>query len=58
MTEDSFVNDIPQLSWFGEDLDVSVFFQPLFQEMRKHVKVGLCGQGQMKYMEDILDISR
>ncbi len=46
MTEDSFVNDIPQLSWFGEDLDVSVlFFQPLFQEMRKHVKVGLCGQG-------------
>ncbi|DAC54210.1 MAG TPA: asparagine synthase (glutamine-hydrolyzing) [Candidatus Poseidoniaceae archaeon] len=46
MTEDSFFNDIPQLSWFGEDLDVSVlFFQPLFQEMRKHVKVGLCGQG-------------
>ena len=46
MTEDSFVNDIPQLSWFGEDLDVSVlFFQPLFQEMRQHVKVGLCGQG-------------
>ena len=46
MTDDSFVNDIPQLSWFGEDLDVSVlFFQPLFQEMRQHVKVGLCGQG-------------
>ncbi len=46
MKEDSFVNEIPQLSWFGEDLDVSVlFFQPLFQQMRQHVKVGLCGQG-------------
>ncbi|GIR34133.1 MAG: hypothetical protein CM15mP47_3590 [Methanobacteriota archaeon] len=46
MTNDSFVKDIPKLSWHGEDLDVSVlFFQPLFQEMRKHVKVGLCGQG-------------
>ena len=46
MTNDSFVKDIPKLSWHGEDLDVSVlFFQPLFQEMRNHVKVGLCGQG-------------
>ncbi len=46
MSEDSFVKDIPSLSWYGEDLDVSVlFFQPLFQEMRQHVKVGLCGQG-------------
>ena len=46
MSEDSFVNDIPKLSWHGEDLDVSVlFFQPLFEEMRKQVKVGLCGQG-------------
>ncbi|MEC8540662.1 MAG: asparagine synthase (glutamine-hydrolyzing) [Candidatus Thermoplasmatota archaeon] len=46
MTNDSFVKDIPSLSWHGEDLDVSVlFFQPLFQEMRNHVKVGLCGQG-------------
>ena len=46
MSEDSFVKDIPKLSWYGEDLDVSVlFFQPLFQQMRKHVKVGLCGQG-------------
>ena len=46
MSEDSFVKDIPSLSWFGEDLDVSVlFFQPLFKEMRKQVKVGLCGQG-------------
>ena len=46
MSEDSFVKDIPSLSWFGEDLDVSVlFFQPLFQQMRQQVKVGLCGQG-------------
>jgi asparagine synthase (glutamine-hydrolysing) len=46
MSEDSFVKDIPSLSWFGEDLDVSVlFFQPLFQQMKQHVKVGLCGQG-------------
>ena len=46
MSEDSFVKDIPKLSWHGEDLDVSVlFFQPLFEQMRKHVKVGLCGQG-------------
>ncbi len=46
MSEDSFVKDIPSLSWYGEDLDVSVlFFQPLFKEMRKQVKVGLCGQG-------------
>ena len=46
MSEDSFLKDIPSLSWFGEDLDVSVlFFQPLFKEMRKQVKVGLCGQG-------------
>ena len=46
MSEDSFVKDIPSLSWFGEDLDVSVlFFQPLFKQMRKQVKVGLCGQG-------------
>ena len=46
MSEDSFVKDIPKLSWHGEDLDVSVlFFQPLFEQMRKRVKVGLCGQG-------------
>ena len=46
MSESSFTNEIPRLSWFGEDLDVSVlFFQPLFQEMRQQVKVGLCGQG-------------
>ena len=46
MSEDSFIKDIPSLSWYGEDLDVSVlFFQPLFQEMKQHVKVGLCGQG-------------
>jgi asparagine synthase (glutamine-hydrolysing) len=46
MSEDGFVKDIPKLAYYGEDLDVSVlFFQPLFKEMQKHVKVGLCGQG-------------
>lgn len=46
MNDEIFIKDIPKLSWYGEDLDVSVlFFQPLFQEMRKQVKVGLCGQG-------------
>lgn len=46
MSEDGFVKDIPNLAYYGEDLDVSVlFFQPLFKEMQKHVKVGLCGQG-------------
>ena len=43
---DAFEKTLPQLSWHGEDLDVTVlFFQPLFQKMSKHVKVGLCGQG-------------
>ena len=46
MSSGGFVKDIPQLAYYGEDLDVSVlFFQPLFKEMQKHVKVGLCGQG-------------
>ena len=46
MSSDGFVKDIPKLAYYGEDLDVSVlFFQPLFKEMQKHVKVGLCGQG-------------
>ena len=43
---DSFETKLPDLAWHGEDLDVTVlFFQPLFQNMSKHVKVGLCGQG-------------
>jgi len=46
MDSDSFSRHLPSLSWHGEDLDVSVlFFQPLFQEMSKVVRVGLCGQG-------------
>ena len=44
--EKSFENTLPKLIWHGEDLDVTVlFFQPLFEKMSKHVKVGLCGQG-------------
>lgn len=43
---DSFDALLPDLSWHGEDLDVTVlFFQPLFQKMSQHVTVGLCGQG-------------
>ena len=43
---DSFDTLLPDLSWHGEDLDVTVlFFQPLFQKMSQHVTVGLCGQG-------------
>ena len=46
MDSDSFSTHLPSLSWHGEDLDVSVlFFQPLFQQMSKAVRVGLCGQG-------------
>lgn len=46
MDADSFSRHLPSLSWHGEDLDVSVlFFQPLFEEMSKSVRVGLCGQG-------------
>ena len=43
---DVFYKKLPNFSWHGEDLDISVlFWQPLFQEMSKHVSVGLCGQG-------------
>ena len=46
MDAESFSRHLPSLSWHGEDLDVSVlFFQPLFEEMSKSVRVGLCGQG-------------
>ena len=46
MQPDVFIKDIPKLAYHGEDLDISVlFFQPLFNEMQNHVKVGLCGQG-------------
>ena len=41
-----FENSLPNLSWYGEDLDFTVlFFQPLFEKMSQSVKVGLCGQG-------------
>jgi len=43
---DIFHRQMPNFSWHGEDLDISVlFWQPLFQEMSKYVSVGLCGQG-------------
>ena len=46
MSDKTFIDELPSLSYYGEDLDVSVmFFQPLFREMSKSVKVGLCGQG-------------
>ena len=43
---DSFHSKLPDLAWYGEDLDVTVlFFQPLFEKMSENVTVGLCGQG-------------
>lgn len=43
---DSFDKNLPDLTWHGEDFDVTVlFFQPLFQKMAEKVTVGLCGQG-------------
>lgn len=46
LDDDEFWQTLPALSWFGEDLDISVlFFQPLFQRMASEVTVGLCGQG-------------
>jgi len=46
LDNNSFEKTLPKLIWHGEDLDVTVlFFQPLFENMSKHVKVGLCGQG-------------
>ncbi len=46
LNENAFSESLPNLSWHGEDLDVTVlFFQPLFSTMSQSVKVGLCGQG-------------
>ena len=46
LEDNAFDKSLPNLSWHGEDLDVTVlFFQPLFSTMSKSVKVGLCGQG-------------
>ena len=44
--KDKFWKTLPNFIWSGEDLDVSVlFWQPLFENMSKKVKVGICGQG-------------
>lgn len=46
LESDSFHSRLPDLSWHGEDLDLTVlFFQPLFAKMSESVTVGLCGQG-------------
>ncbi len=46
LEQDAFEQRLPQLVWHGEDIDVTVlFFNPLFEHMSRHVKVGLCGQG-------------
>ena len=46
LDEDVFWKRLPYFSWSGEDLDLTVlFFQPLFEQMSKDVKVGICGQG-------------
>ncbi|HJM66660.1 MAG TPA: asparagine synthase (glutamine-hydrolyzing) [Candidatus Thalassarchaeaceae archaeon] len=46
LDEDVFWKRLPDFSWSGEDLDLTVlFFQPLFERMSKDVKVGICGQG-------------
>ena len=46
LEEGVFEDSLPNLSWYGEDLDFTVlFFQPLFEKMSESVKVGLCGQG-------------
>ena len=46
LEEEAFHQRLPDLSWHGEDLDVTVlFFQPLFERMASKVTVGLCGQG-------------
>ena len=43
---EKFWHTLPNFIWSGEDLDISVlFWQPLFEEMSKSVKVGICGQG-------------
>jgi len=46
LADDAFPKALPDLAWFGEDIDFTVlFFQPLFKHMSNSVKVGLCGQG-------------
>ena len=46
LEDEAFEKRLPSLAWHGEDADVTVmFFQPLFEHMSRHVKVGLCGQG-------------
>ena len=44
--EDAFWKGLPRFVCSGEDLDITVlFWQSLFEEMAKRVRVGLCGQG-------------
>ncbi len=46
LPDDAFPKALPDLAWYGEDLDFTVlFFQPLFKHMSESVTVGLCGQG-------------
>ena len=46
MPETTFWEDLPRFAWHGEDLDITVvFWQSVFDEMRKDVTIGLCGQG-------------
>ena len=46
LDENAFHCSLPDLAWYGEDLDFTVlFFQPLFAKMAESVTVGLCGQG-------------
>lgn len=43
---DMVVGDLPRYTWHNENINYTeFFFQPLFANMAKHVKVGLCGQG-------------
>ena len=44
--EEAFWKGLPRFVCSGEDLDITVlFWQSLFEEMTKRVRVGLCGQG-------------
>ncbi len=43
---DDLLRDLPKYAWHNENINYTeFFFMPLFADMAKHVKVGLCGQG-------------
>jgi asparagine synthase (glutamine-hydrolysing) len=45
-TLDDLVRDLPRHAWHNENVNYTeFFFFPLFQMMKRHVTVGLCGQG-------------